>query len=202
MAVPGAPAAGVHIVFQGGVPAGHPDYGLHRPAAQAGPAQVGVEGHAGAVDHAPQAGQGSLTGPAAYSGAQVLSIGNVAGIAGQNTAAQGLQLLPHGLPQGGGGHLPCQRLKRLHAQQLVHLGDGPQHVLLFHTHTLLSICVLYSLSLSDLSINVQCNFSRYHRSGQWLAEWAEHGGRLPAAPAGRGHFLRNYIRLSACAQGP
>ena len=63
VAVAGAAAALLHIIFQRGIAPGHRIGRLGRPLGKAGPAQIGMQHHAGGVDHRPQGRPGFLRRP-------------------------------------------------------------------------------------------------------------------------------------------
>ena len=131
MGIPLAPLPGGQVVFQGGIAPGGVCRRGQSPPAETGPAQVGVEYHAGGVDDAPEGGQpggpadfGNLSAEGAFR--RQLRDGPC-----QDIRPESVQSLPDSFRHGGRRDLRRQRLQGGTAQQIIHLGDLAQQ-LFFH----------------------------------------------------------------------
>ena len=130
MTVTGAPLTVLQIIFQGGIPPGHRGRSGHRLFGQAGPAQIGMQGHAGGVDHRPQGGLGGCFGCAADVLAQFLHGGQALHVTFQHPAAQGVDAFPHQI-----GHHRLRQFQRRHRllpQQVIHTGQPAKQLLFSH----------------------------------------------------------------------
>ena len=100
---PAAPAAGGEVVLQVGIAPGGLSHRRRRPRTERGPAQVGVEHHAGGVDHPPQGGPGQLRAPAEDGLLQLIQAGDGRQRPGPQGGAVLVQHLAGRLPPQGVG---------------------------------------------------------------------------------------------------